>query len=295
MATAALITAFKRLTKHSRREALNALVEELDPYEWRTLHQTTASRSFQYDIIGQLPVELVAQIFAHLDTSTPYRLQRVRQPWKLCESRNPANPASQVSRQWHQLLCSPDVLKKSLNSWYDDTVDLAGAEYVDCKLKAKSIHAFRHGGKPHQYFKLDMHHPNGNIVLVEDTLIFTRFSSDYNMRIVYLFNIRTWNLHTLVGEAREKVARLFASDQIVGFTTTNNICYVSRLDGSMRKKFSLPNAALLRSITCRERTVACAGFLDGNVLVYIWNYDNQLGRSFTIDSQRGLFVSPKPG
>jgi hypothetical protein len=94
MATAALITAFKRLTKHSRREALKALVEELDPYEWRTLHQATASRSFQYDIIGQLPVELVAQIFAHLDTSTPYRLQRVRQPWKLCGSRNPANPAS---------------------------------------------------------------------------------------------------------------------------------------------------------------------------------------------------------
>lgn len=78
MATAVLIAAFRRLTKPSRQEALNALVEELDPYEWRTLQQTTASRSFQYDVIGQLPVEIVAQIFAHLDTSTPYRLHCVR-------------------------------------------------------------------------------------------------------------------------------------------------------------------------------------------------------------------------
>jgi hypothetical protein len=79
MATDALIAAFKRLTNDSRREALCALVKELTPYEWRTLQHTTASRLFQFDIIGQLPVELVAQIFAHLDTSAPYRLQRVRQ------------------------------------------------------------------------------------------------------------------------------------------------------------------------------------------------------------------------
>jgi hypothetical protein len=200
-----------------------------------------------------------------------------------------------VSRKWHHLLCSPDVLKKSLNLWYDDTVDLAGAEYGDCELKAKSIHAFRHGGKPQQYFKLDMHDPHGNTILVEDTLIWTKISSDYDARVIYLFNIRTWKLHSFVGEAREKLARLFASDQIVGFATENNTCYVSRIDGNMRKKFKLPNAALLQSINCRRRTVACAGFLDDHALVYIWDYENQRGRSFTIDLHLHLFVALPPG
>jgi hypothetical protein len=77
METDALIAAFRRLRNDGRREVMNALVNELTPYEWRTLKDITGARTFQYDIIGRLPVELVAQIFAYLDTSTPYRLQRV--------------------------------------------------------------------------------------------------------------------------------------------------------------------------------------------------------------------------
>jgi len=64
-------------TIDSRRDALNALVGELTPYEWRALHAVTSARSFQFDIIGNLPVELVSQIFCYLDTTTPYRLQLV--------------------------------------------------------------------------------------------------------------------------------------------------------------------------------------------------------------------------
>lgn len=62
----------------SRREALGALIEELTPHEWRALHSVTSARTFDFDIIGHLPVELATQIFSHLDTSTPYRLQSVR-------------------------------------------------------------------------------------------------------------------------------------------------------------------------------------------------------------------------
>lgn len=77
MATDALIAAFRRLPTDSRRDAIGALVGELTPYEWRTLHELTATRSFRFDIIGHLPVELVAIVFAYLGPSTPYRLQSV--------------------------------------------------------------------------------------------------------------------------------------------------------------------------------------------------------------------------
>jgi hypothetical protein len=74
-----MIQAFRELHGNdSRRAALEALTRELSPFEWRDLASRLNARTFQYDIVGNLPVELVTSIFSHLDTSTPYRLQSVR-------------------------------------------------------------------------------------------------------------------------------------------------------------------------------------------------------------------------
>jgi hypothetical protein len=81
METDALIRAFGRLsTSDARLRAMEALMRTLSPYEWRAVHSVAAARRFEVDIIGRLPVELVAQIFAYLDTSAPYRLQPVHYP-----------------------------------------------------------------------------------------------------------------------------------------------------------------------------------------------------------------------
>lgn len=73
-----LLQAFNDLpSTDSRQKALEALLNELTTYEWRSLHALTGARSFQFDIIGHLPIELVAHIFSYVDTSTPYRLQLV--------------------------------------------------------------------------------------------------------------------------------------------------------------------------------------------------------------------------
>jgi hypothetical protein len=69
---------FARLsTSDSRQTALEALIQELTPYEWRFVQSLTSTRTFQFDIIGRLPVELVSQVFSYLDTSTPWQLQHV--------------------------------------------------------------------------------------------------------------------------------------------------------------------------------------------------------------------------
>jgi hypothetical protein len=81
METDAMIEAFGRLpTTDARLQAIEALMQTLSPHEWRAVHSIVAARAFQFDIIGHLPVELVAQIFSYLDTSTPYRLQPVYYP-----------------------------------------------------------------------------------------------------------------------------------------------------------------------------------------------------------------------
>ena len=80
MASDRLVEAFARLSiADSRRAALQALIQELTPYEWRFVHALTGTRTFQLDIVGHLPIELVSHIFSYLDTSTPWRLQHVGQ------------------------------------------------------------------------------------------------------------------------------------------------------------------------------------------------------------------------
>ena len=73
-----LTEAFARLsTSDSRLHALEALIKDLTPYEWRFVQSLINTQTFQCDLIGRLPVELVSQIFSYLDTTTPWRLQLV--------------------------------------------------------------------------------------------------------------------------------------------------------------------------------------------------------------------------
>ena len=73
-----VIDAFQRLhASDSRSTALAALLPHLTPYEWRQLHALLDARTFNFDIVAHLPIELVANIFSYLDVAAPYRLQRV--------------------------------------------------------------------------------------------------------------------------------------------------------------------------------------------------------------------------
>ncbi|KAF1947779.1 hypothetical protein EJ02DRAFT_472136 [Clathrospora elynae] len=269
-----LVDAFKGLqTNDSRREALAALVNELTPYEWRALHAITSARSFQYDIIGQLPVELVAHIFIHLDTTAPYRLQI-------------------VSRRWNHVLRSLHVLKRSLNQWYDGTVDLHDADYTLCQQKAQRVHAFR-TGNPNNMYKITPDDADiRDMCLTGDTLSWVPSG---NQRLAFVLDLTTWRLCTLSGEAREKIWGLFASDRIVALTTSTNVCYVFDLHGEGRKNFRVPSSEYFKNVTCRFSTVACLASFEEHTSVYIWEYDTQRGRSFQIDHHPGsLFSASDP-
>lgn len=79
--SASVIQAFQDLKDNdSRTAALDALTRLLTPHEWRHLADRLHARTFQTDIVGALPTEIVAQIFASLDISAPFRLRAVRLP-----------------------------------------------------------------------------------------------------------------------------------------------------------------------------------------------------------------------
>ncbi|KAI4614629.1 uncharacterized protein J4E87_009429 [Alternaria ethzedia] len=255
---------------HEREKALTALTAELSPYEWRTLHATTSSRTFQFDVIGNLPVELVAQVFSHLDVAAPYRLQS-------------------VSRRWNHTLQSLHVIKASLDSWYQGTVNFQDADHALCQKKARKIHAFR-SGKPRKVYKIKPEDSIDDIYLAGNSLIWQSltFTPENRSRNVCVLDLATWDLRFLGGEGRERIEDVFVSNEIVALTTWANICYVHELHGKRGcKKFRVPNNNYFASVACRERTVACYHIDSGFASVYIWEYDSQRGRSFDIKFEPG--------
>lgn len=56
------------------------IMNELASDEWRELKARADAFSLQYDILGNLPLELAAQISEHLDVADMIRLRRVVGP-----------------------------------------------------------------------------------------------------------------------------------------------------------------------------------------------------------------------
>ncbi|OAL49395.1 hypothetical protein IQ07DRAFT_53703 [Pyrenochaeta sp. DS3sAY3a] len=253
------LQAFNELpSTDSRQKALEGLLNELTKYEWRILHTLTGARSFQFDIIRHLPIELVAHVFSYLDTSTPYRLQL-------------------VSRQWCDLLRSLPVVQASLIKWCSGTFDIKTADYGSCVRKAELIHALRYG-RPKSSFVIDTKKDGSPPVLIGDFLI---WKAGNPPRSISILNLSSWTLRTLWTPARLQIHAMFASDQLVTATFKENFCHVWSLENEEEKSFKLPSSAHLTALTCRGRTVACAFRPAQNITVYIWDFDTQCMKSFT--------------
>jgi hypothetical protein len=266
--TTEFIHAFRRMHANERDQALKALTTELSPYEWRALHATTSSRTFQCDVIGKLPVELVALIFSHLDVAAPYRLQS-------------------VSRQWNHTLRSLHLLEESLGQWYQGTVNLQDADYARCQEKVCKIQAFR-TGKPRNVYKTILDSAVQEIYLAGNIFVWKEHSRTQPTRCVYVLDLATWDLRVLGGEARERIIKVVASDEIVALTTWANICYVYELHGSRScKKFRVSNNGYFSNVACRGSTVACVHVGGDSTSVYIWEYHSQRGWTFQIKHEPG--------
>ncbi|KAF2871992.1 hypothetical protein BDV95DRAFT_30635 [Massariosphaeria phaeospora] len=248
----------------ARREALTALLRELDPYEWRDLHAELGARAFKFDIVGTLPQELVHHIFSYLETTTPYRLQ-------------------QVSKRWHGILQSTDIVKPALRAWYDGTINFKGADDAFCLQQARRMHRVRTGNltwrgkcESGSYVWKTI----SDDILIDDTFIWL----DRLRRVLTVLDLPTMKSWEAYGDAREHILDVALSTELVAYGTTSNTCYVSDLKGGERKRFKVTNPAMFNKLHCRGRTVACAGYTKGSssVLVYIWDIDTQCGQSFTV-------------
>ncbi|KAF1932976.1 uncharacterized protein M421DRAFT_254086 [Didymella exigua CBS 183.55] len=264
MASNGLAEAFARLSNSdSRLDALEALIKELTPYEWRFVQSLTSTRTFQFDIIGRLPVELVSQIFSYLDASKPWQLQH-------------------VCRAWYEQLRSLDVLKPNLESWYDGTINLQGVDLEFCRRRARSARALRSGrAQPDSSLKISSRVSLTQQFLVRDKLIWLA----HGLRQVNVVNLRSMTSKVLVDPSRGQIGQLHAADDLVAFSALlRGAVFVGEIIGNGPvKNFRIHGPSQRLALTCRHRTVACAMHLEAHTRVYIWNYDTSQCRYFDIN------------
>lgn len=268
--------------REERNHALGAFVDRLDPYDVRHLQSLLLCKTFQMDVVGSLPLELVAQIFAYIDPVAVYRLQI-------------------VSRRWNFILRAPVVLKASLGPWCKNlhiSNDLnSEAACVIYQEKAEKLHRFR-TGRPYDERLYEMpkescysDRSSSTIQLVGDALIWI----DPSRRILWTWNLCSGKRKPLFDVPRQTISKFSASTEAIAFATFNNTCYVTI--GDETRSFKLPNSAIFKSMHCDGRMVACAGMIGFSAHLYIWDYDTRTGKSFTLGATEPPLAqcSPSPG
>jgi hypothetical protein len=109
-------------------------------------------------------------------------------------------------------------------------------------------------------------------------------------RMLNICNLRTMATSSLQGDARESIINVALSEELVAFATSLNTCYVTDLAGANRKKFKLVRS-MFQQLACRGHVVACGGFVNNCAMIYIWDYETQVGKSFEISLQAPPFSS----
>ncbi|KAL3475321.1 hypothetical protein BJX99DRAFT_230061 [Aspergillus californicus] len=112
-----IVTRFKLLYNNSARHiTYHLILDQLNPYEWRDVKERINQRSFQKDILGALPLEIVVQIIQLLALCDLHILRRVSRRWNDVLSSNIA--CSVMFRRYTGGSLSPDGEFKSAFAHY---------------------------------------------------------------------------------------------------------------------------------------------------------------------------------
>ncbi|KAJ5935645.1 hypothetical protein N7466_005192 [Penicillium verhagenii] len=106
-----ILAQFGGLSTESRRLVFHGILDQLRRPEWRDVNLRSDRISFEYDILGKLPLEIVALIVEHLPLSDLFLLQT-------------------VSRQWRQVLSSPIIQNAAIRATIGSDMSISDSKSV---------------------------------------------------------------------------------------------------------------------------------------------------------------------
>ncbi|KAF2834733.1 hypothetical protein M501DRAFT_508304 [Patellaria atrata CBS 101060] len=284
-----------------RAEALTGIMRDLSNWELRYVKDVICDNQFDFDIVGNLPLELVICIFSYLDTTAPFRYQV-------------------VSKQWREVLSSEQLRASSLSKWYSNSdpplegekPEYGRSNYEIQRLKLEHMQRFRLGKPSSQtVIRLPDHldiHPQliGTFDFFHDHVAWC-----LAFQTIYVMNLRTGKAFSVVGAAREQVSLILLTKDLIAFNTHSgyvntvgpiitltdwrSLVYAVDLNTREKRHLRLPNPSLC-ALSGDGRTLAAIierHMNETHSTILVWNYDTQKSTSFVIQHKESPDVTAK--
>ena len=231
----------------SRREAIKVFLERLSHHEMRELNGMLDT-DFRFDIIAQLPLELVSRVFQYLDLRMAVRYRR-------------------VSKRWTMVLSSRHLLYTLVQDWYG-TKDLGPSatmqsvsSVAELTLLAEHVDAFC-SARPFSAEVID-----GNVLAMKDNDSFQRENYPgavclgrvawYNRKKsqVKLYDARSRRTLTWQRDRGEYIVDIALSHSLLAFCNMSSKIYVHNYLTGSEHDFQL-SSARARKVAVTGKTVA---------------------------------------
>ncbi|KAL4877277.1 hypothetical protein BJY04DRAFT_129977 [Aspergillus karnatakaensis] len=266
-----IVVRFKRLgTTSTRRIAYHQIIDQLTPYEWRDVKDRIEKRTFQRDILGELPLELALHIIRYLSIADVHRLRR-------------------VSRRWFNLLSSKAACNTMFQMYTGGLLDDTNGDF-------KSAFA----GYSKQRHRLEQGHPSRKSYIGISFLSGLNpdfsagryvFPTDGNTTLE-VFDLASWQFARFCTENRERFEQFRISESITAAITSRGYCHVWELVTKQAHSLRLPsrNVSLFNTSGFR-----LALYLGSGQSATILHYDAQSQKTHTIQHVPEVaFIGMKP-
>ena len=203
------------LTQPSNQLDLTDFYRRLSKQQIRDLKALLEKTEFRYDIVANLPTELVPLVFHHLGLSQSYRCRH-------------------VSRRWHELLSSEQVVKALLHPWNateDLPLRISGGSPPHSVLDIQAEHqdAFR-TGKPSSSIRI----PHGQDPSPDMDSLIHAYSDGFLSWVersegcdrICLYELETSTLCHFIPPERESIDEIILSGKLLAAMTTSARCYI---------------------------------------------------------------------
>ncbi|CDM26815.1 hypothetical protein DTO013E5_6990 [Penicillium roqueforti] len=249
--------------RSSRREVLNAILDTLDSYEIREVKSRLEPVTFQLDLLGKLPIELVAMLVEYLDLADLVILQR-------------------VSKRWRELLSSTIVFTTAVRHHMGENIIKSGSTPIGFgALVKKRIRAER--GIPAVVATI----PNNlccNVANIMEREALSCFNGvcawiekSTDQTTIFMVNLSTGKNRILTTANRERFIYVQVSDTLVSAISVRGYCHVWNISEEQYKSFRIPSLKFGHYISIGSKVML--GYSDS---VVHFCFDSGIARSIKI-------------
>ncbi|KAF4760993.1 hypothetical protein N7455_000624 [Penicillium solitum] len=226
--TQPILAGFMALRNNSsRRAVLNEILDNLSPHEIREVKSRFETMTFQCDLLGKLPFELVAMLVKYLDLADLVLFRR-------------------VSKRWQVLLSSPIVVTAAIR--YHMGKSVINPDFTPANLNAlikKRIRAER--GLPAVVVEVPYDlspdiddAPNRDAVGCSNGVC-AWIEESTDRTTIFMVNLPTGENRTLTTANREEFTHVQVSDILISATSVRGYCHVWNMRNQQYKSFRIPS------------------------------------------------------